>query len=54
MFVNLGENVVFDHELLGLGEMGECNEKICYRSIMFSPVMILTTLFFIGNLSLYK
>ncbi len=38
---------MFDHELLELGEMGECNVKICYRSIMFSPVMILITLFFI-------
>ncbi len=32
---------MFDHELLELGEMGECSVK------MFSPVMILTTLFFI-------
>lgn len=49
VFVNLGleENVLFDHELLELGEMGECNEKICFRTIMFSPVMILIALLFI-------
>ncbi len=46
VFVNLWleENVLFDHELL---ELGEGNVKICFRTIMFSPVMILIALLFI-------